>query len=94
MKRANKIVGVVGICINVLMLFYSLYWYFLYNCTSGRLFLFMYPNWVLLVNSLLAIIGIFISILLIRKKIGMKLFLIITILLWSVVLSNFFFPIY
>ena len=43
---------------------------------------------------LLAIIGIFISILLMRNKIGMKLFLIITILLWLVVLSNFFFPIY
>lgn len=94
MKRANKIVGVVGICINVLILFYSLHWCYLYNFTSGRLFLFMYPNWVLVVNSFLSIIGIFISILLMRNKIGMKWFLIITILLWLVVLSNFFFPIY
>ena len=51
-------------------------------------------EWVLLINCLLAIIGIFISILLMRNKIGMKLFLIFTILLWLVVLSNFFFPRY
>jgi len=94
MKRANKIVGIVAICINVLILFYSLHWCYLYNFTNGRLFLFMYPNWVLLINSLLSIIGISISILLMRNKIVMEWFLIITILLWLVVLSNFFFPIY
>jgi len=52
----------------------------------------MYPNWVLIVNALLGIFGIFISILLCKEKIGFKLFSIITPMIWLVSLSNYFFP--
>lgn len=86
--KINKILGLVGVCINLLLLFESLYRYYLYNFTN-LLFLFMYPNWILLVNSLLAIIGIYISIQLYRNKIRLKLFLIILLLLWLVVLLNY-----
>lgn len=90
----NKIIGLITICINSLLVFDSLYWYYLYNFTSGILYLFMYPNWVLLVNALLGIVGIFISILLFKEKIKVKLFLIVTLVLWFVTLSNYCFPIY
>jgi len=62
--KRNNIIGLIAICINALLVFNSLYWCYHYNFTSGRLFLFMYPNWVLIVNALLGIFGIFISILL------------------------------
>jgi hypothetical protein len=92
--KINKIPGLVAICINSLIVLNSLHTYYLYNFTSGLLFLFMYPNWVLLLNALLGIIGIYISILLYREKIKVKLFLIVTLALWFATLSNYCFPIY
>lgn len=58
--KINKILGLVAIGINVLFVFKSLYLLYVYNFT-GILFLFMYPNWVLVINALLGIIGIYIQ---------------------------------
>ena len=95
MKRykTNKILGLITICINVLLFFKSLYLLFTYNFTD-RLFLFMYPNWVLLINALLGIIGAYIALLLFKNMIGIKLFLIVTLVLWFISLSNYFLSIY
>ena len=82
------------ICMNMLLILYSLYWFYLYNFTSGLLFLFKYPNWVLLMNALLGVAGIFISILLYNEKIGIKLFSILTFAIWLVSFSNYIYPIY
>ena len=87
--NVNKILGLITICINSLLVFYSFYLYYLYNFTSGLLFLFKYPNWVLLVNALLGVVGISISILLYKKIIGIKLFLIVKLVLWLFTLSNY-----
>lgn len=65
----DRIMGLVVICINVLLLIQSLYLLYAYNLTN-RLFLFMYPNWVLLINALLAVIGNYTPILVIKNKIG------------------------
>ena len=73
--KINKILGLVAIGINV------------YNFT-GILFLFMYPNWVLVINALLGIIGIYISILLFKNMIGIKLFLILTFVLWGIMIGK------
>lgn len=70
----DRIMGLVVICINVLLLIQSLYLLYAYNLTN-RLFLFMYPNWVLLINALLAVIGNYTPILVIKNKIGLKTFL-------------------
>jgi hypothetical protein len=86
--KLNKIFGLITICINTLLVFDSLYWYYAYNFTDIW-FLFMYPNWVLFVNALLGIVGIFISILLYKNRIGIKLFLIVTLTIWLVSLSNY-----
>lgn len=95
MKRykTNKILGLITICINVLLFFKSLYLLFTYNFTD-KLFLFMYPNWVLLINALLGIIGAYIALLLFENMIGIKLFLIVTLVLWFISLSNYFLSIY
>ena len=76
--------GLVVICINVLLLIQSLYLLYAYNLTN-RLFLFMYPNWVLLINALLAVIGNYTPILVIKNKMGLKTFLKTTLLFWLIV---------
>lgn len=76
--------GLVVICINVLLLIQSLYLLYAYNLTN-RLFLFMYPNWVLLINALLAVIGNYTPILVIKNKIGLRTFLKTTLLFWLIV---------
>lgn len=91
--KTNKILGLITICINVLLFFKSLYLLFVYNFTD-RLFLFMYPNWVLLINALLGIIGAYIALLLFKNMIGIKLFLIVTLVLWFISLSNYFLSMY
>ncbi len=80
----DRIMGLVVIYINVLLLIQSLYLLYAYNLTN-RLFLFMYPNWVLLINALLAVIGNYTPILVIKNKIGLKTFLKTTLLFWLIV---------
>ena len=80
--KMDRIMGLV--CINVLLLIQSLYLLYAYNLTN-RLFLFMYPNWVLLINALLAVIGNYTPILVIKNKIGLKTFLKTTLLFWLIV---------
>ena len=80
----DRIMGLVVICINVLLLIQSLYLLYAYNLTN-RLYLFMYPNWVLLINALLAVIGNYTPILVIKNKIGLKTFLKTTLLFWLIV---------
>ena len=82
--KMDRIMGLVVICINVLLLIQSLYLLYAYNLTN-RLFLFMYPNWVLLINALLAVIGNYTPIPVIKNKIGLKTFLKTTLLFWLIV---------
>ena len=82
--KMDRIMGLVVICINVLLLIQSLYLLYAYNLTN-RLFLFMYPNWVLLINALLAVIGNYTPTLVIKNKIGLKTFLKTTLLFWLIV---------
>jgi hypothetical protein len=91
MKNAkiNKMLGIITICVNVLLLFHALYLYYCYNFTD-KLFLFMFPNWVLLINTLLGIVGVFLSIMLYKKVISIKLFSIVIFLLWLVTGASLF----
>ena len=93
-NKRNKIIGFITISINLLLVFDSIYWYYLYNFERGLLFLFKRPDWVLIVNFLLAIVGVYMSILLIRNKIRLIPFLMTTLLFWLIAWSNLFFPIY
>lgn len=95
MKKAKKYktIGFIVICINTLIILKSIYLYYSYNFT-GILYLFKYSNLFLLTNALIGIIGIIISVMLIKKNVGIRLFLIVTTVLWLAVLLNYFFPIF
>ena len=87
-RKINKVFGIVAICISALLLFKSFYLLYCYNFTS-ILFLFMYPNWMLLFGT----IGIYISILLYKEKIRFRLFLILIVLIWILAFVSYVFPI-
>lgn len=91
--KTNGIIGFIAICINAFLLINSFYFYYCYNFTD-ILFLFMYPNHILLMNALVGALGICVSILLYKRLIGINLFLIVTLALWLLTLSNYFFPIF
>ena len=91
-RKINKVFGIVAICISALLLFKSFYLLYCYNFTS-ILFLFMYQNWMLLINAVFGTIGIYISILLYKEKIRFRLFLILIILIWILAFVSYVFPI-
>lgn len=92
-SKTYKVIGIIAICINTLIILDSIYLYYSYNFT-GKLYLFMYPNYVLLINVVIGIIGIFVSIWLYKKIIGIGLFTIVTAVLWLATLSNYFLPLF
>lgn len=92
-SKTYKVIGITAICINTLIILDSIYLYYSYNFT-GKLYLFMYPNYVLLINVVIGIIGIFVSVWLYKKIIGIGLFTIVTAVLWLATLSNYFLPLF
>ncbi len=88
-----KVIGTISVLINTLIIFLSIYLYYSYNF-SGKLYYVMIPNYVLLINALIGIIGIFISVMLYKKRIGIRLFSLITAALWFATLSNYLFPVF
>lgn len=83
-SRRNRIIGLIVMCIDILILSNQAYLLYAYNFTD-RLFLFMYPYWVLLTNAALLCAGMVLSVLLLRDKIKLKPFLFLTILIWVIV---------
>jgi len=67
----NLVTGLTLIIVNLYWIWDNLYLLYLYHFT-GMLFLFMYPDWVLLLNSVLGLIGFFIGIRVIRLKTKIK----------------------
>ena len=64
-------IGLIIIGLNVIWIWDNLH--FLYNYLYPRiLFNFMYPNWILICNSILGIIGIVIGILIVMEKLKTK----------------------
>jgi len=90
-EKTHKIIGIIAACINTLILINSVYLYYCYNFT-GKLYMYMYPNHVLLINALIGVVGLSISVMLYKNKVRFMLFLIITMVLWFFTLSNYFFP--
>ncbi|RHJ83935.1 hypothetical protein DW103_06495 [Parabacteroides sp. AM08-6] len=90
--KLNIFFIVIALCANMFLLFDSLDLFYCYNFTN-ILFCFMYPEWVLLVKALLGFIGICISMLLYKCKIGFRLFLITTLVIWLIVFAIHIFSI-
>jgi len=86
-KTTRKTLGTIGVCINAWLVFAALRSYYLLNlvyCTC--------QNWVLFATALFGVIGIYVSILLLKERIRIKVFLITTLVIWLIifVFSNFF----
>lgn len=79
------LISIVIICANLILLYQMITLYYGYNY-SGNLYGFMYPNWVLLLNSLLGVLGIFASCLFYKKRIKILYYSIITIVLWLMII--------
>ena len=78
-----------AIVIYSLLLLYTLYLLYHYNFSSSILFLFVYPNSVLFVDVVLEIVGICLSVLLLKNKIRLKLYVLITISIFILLIKNF-----
>ena len=83
-RKRDRILGLIVMCIDILILSSQAYLLYAYHFTDS-LFLFMYPNWVLLTNAALLCVGIVLSIRLLRSRIKLKPFLLLTILIWIIV---------
>ena len=83
-RRKDRIIGLIVMCIDILILSSQAYLLYAYNFTD-QLFLFMYPNWVLLTNAALLCVGIVLSIMLLKGRIKLKPFLLLTVLIWIIV---------
>lgn len=84
----NMVIALISIvitCANLILLYQMIFLYYGYNY-SGNLYGFMYPNWVLLLNSLLGVLGIFALYLFYKKRINILYYSIITIVLWFMII--------
>jgi hypothetical protein len=86
--KNNKILALIIGSMNVLLMFFPVQMYYEYHF-SGKLFYFMYPDWVLLMQFVMAIAGIFLSILLYKGKVGVKITLFMTVILWILTFYNY-----
>ena len=87
----KKLLSIVVLIIHLAMLTDSFHLIYMYNF-GGVLFCFMYPNWLLILNSILNIAGIYLSIRLYKEKIDIKLFLLLTVLIWVMVVGSLYAP--
>lgn len=67
----NLIVGLIIIAVNLYWIWDNLYLMYQYRI-AGILWLFMYPDWVLILNAIFGLIGILIGTNLIRQKMKIK----------------------
>jgi len=69
--RKNLIVGLIIIAVNLYWIWDNLFLMYQYPFT-GILWLFMYPDWVLILNAILGLLGILIGINLVRQRMKIK----------------------
>jgi hypothetical protein len=67
----NKIIGTIILILNIIWTGDWIWLFYGYHFT-GKLWLFIYPDWVLITNMILGILGVIIGINLIKNKIGIK----------------------
>ena len=85
--KINLIAGVVLITINTLWTYHFAYYLYSYHFRKEILWCMMYPNWILILNTLLGIMGIVIGIFLLKNQLKLKTCLLIDI---SILIFGFF----
>ena len=74
--KGNQIVGIICAVINLLWTIHFAYFFFAYRFCKVLWFV-MIPDWILIVNMTIGVIGLYLSLLLFRNRLKMKIFLII-----------------
>lgn len=85
-------IGTIVIGISILLLFNSIFLLYRYLFTD-TLFLFMYPIWVLFIDAFLGTLGIYISILLTKEKLGFRIYLLLFLLILLFTLASYVLPV-
>ena len=70
-NKWNLLVGLIIIAVNLYWIWDNLYLMYQYRI-AGILWLFMYPDWVLILNAIFGLVGILIGTNLIRQKMKIK----------------------
>lgn len=70
-KNINLIAGLIIVLLNLFWVWRNLYLLYMYNY-SGRLWMIMFPEWTLLLNSVLGLLGITIGLRLTLNKLTIK----------------------
>jgi len=70
-QKRNLIIGWIIVAINLYWIWDNLFLMYQYRY-SGVLWMFMYPDWVLVLNAVLGLIGVYIGINLIRQRMKIK----------------------
>jgi hypothetical protein len=79
LKRLNQIAGAIVILFNLFWIWENLRLLYSYH-NANTLFYIMYPDWMLVLNAIFGLIGIFIGFFMIRGRIKLKTGIIINIL--------------
>ena len=82
-KKIKCIIGIILILINILWSIYSIYFLYSYHFRGG-LWCIMIPDWILITNAIIGIIGVFINVMMIKNKISIIKTLIINILILKI----------
>ncbi len=77
-KSKNKIIGIIILITNIAWTGHWIWLFYAYHFT-GRLWLFMYPDWILILNIIFGLVGIIIGTRLIKDRFLIKNALIIEI---------------
>jgi len=77
-KYKNKIIGIFILLINIIWTGHWIWLFYGYHF-SGNLYLFMYPDWILISNTIFGLIGIIIGMRLMKDGILIKTALLIEI---------------
>ena len=91
-KIRNRIIGIILIVINMYWFWHNLELAYLYRYSSV-LFLIMLPDWLLTLNIIFSLIGIFFGIKITRKQLEIRKGILINLLIWFLGgILNFLFP--
>lgn len=70
-QKWNLMIGWIIVAINLYWIWDNLFLMYQYSY-AGVLWMFMYPDWVLILNAVLGLIGIYIGVNLIRQRMKLK----------------------
>ena len=84
--KLNQIVASLFAIMNILWILYHAYFFWAYHFSKSVLWLVMIPDWIMIVNMTIGIIGLYYCFLLFGNRLKMIYFLLIEIILFAVIM--------